>query len=316
MYLGDIYLKNPYLLAAGPAKYGRGYAPHENPLNCLMFKSGLIRPERFGGVMTKTITIDPRAGNYRWYRPDKVLRRIRGGWANRFGWNNIGIREFRDREFPKSGLDNLIPSVGALKSPRELLVMISMLNKLDILAIEWNVSCPHVDIFFRNNMKIYENSLKEMVKASRHPLIVKLGPAGDEKSLDEIARNSGVGRIRMNGGGKLVIIMAQIARQCGVSAVSLINTVSAYIPGFGDCGLSGPIIKRLALETVAQVVRATGMPVIGIGGIETASDCRDFFNAGASAVAFSSVYLPKADIIRHWKRLAVINQMLTEAKER
>jgi dihydroorotate dehydrogenase (NAD+) catalytic subunit len=267
--LNGITVKNPFFIASGPAKYGQGYDWTENPINAFFFKSGLIKPEMFGGMVTKTFTIEPRKGNYSKLKPWQVLKPVRDGWLNRFGWNNCGIGLFINKIYPKVKLNNLIPSIGALKTGREFLIIVDMLNKIDILAIEWNISCPHVDILFRHDLKKLANLFKEAVKRSRHHLIVKLGAIDNP------------------------VTKAKIAEECGIKAVSAINTIPAYYPGFGDCGKSGPAIKETALKTVEQIVKSVNIPVIGGGGIDNMADCQDFFNVGAKAVFFSSVFLTK-----------------------
>jgi len=176
---------------------------------------------------------------------------------------------FINKVYSKIELNNLIPSIGALKTDRELLTMVAMLNKIDVLAVEWNISCPHVDILFRHDLKRLANFSKEAVKLSRHPLIVKLGAIGN------------------------LVTKAKIAEGCDIKAISAINTIPTYYPGFGDCGKSGPAIKETALKTVEQIVKSVNIPVIGGGGIDNMADCQDFINVEAKAVFFSSVFLTK-----------------------
>lgn len=268
--LNGIRVKNRFFIGSGPAKYGNGYNIYENPLNCILFKMGLIKPEIFGGVVTKTITTEPRKGNYRWYKPWKVLRRIQDGYVNRFGWNNCGIKNFVNQVYPAVKLDNLIPSIGALKSPREFLIMIAMLNKINVLAVELNISCPHVKIVFRNDLKKLSRFFTQAVNLSNHPLIVKLG-----------AMDSNLAR------------KAKIAETCGINAISAINTIPVNINGFGICGKSGRGIKEVALSAVSEIADSVDIPIIGGGGIDTENDYHDFFNIGAQAVFFSSMFLAK-----------------------
>ncbi len=77
--LNGIIIKNRFFIGSGPAKYGRGYDWTENPINAFSFKSGLIKPEIFGGVVTKTFTIEPRRGNYSKLKPWQVLKPIQDG---------------------------------------------------------------------------------------------------------------------------------------------------------------------------------------------------------------------------------------------
>ena len=144
--------------------------------------------------------------------------------------------------------------------------MIARVNKIKVLAIELNISCPHVDIVFRHDRKKLQELFTGATQNSRHPIIVKLGPEDD------------------------AIIKAMMAEQAGINAICLINTVPMFIENFGYCGQSGPGIKKIALEKVKKVSSAISIPVIGGGGIMNAEDCREFFNAGAQAVFFASIF--------------------------
>ncbi|MEI6596851.1 MAG: hypothetical protein WCL13_01390, partial [bacterium] len=179
--INGIKVKNPFFIASGPIKYGRGYKIYENPISFMLYGLDYIKPELFGGAITKTLTLAPRRGHYRWYAPWQVLKKLDDGWANRFGWNNCGIDYFIRHEYPKvkNRLDNLIPSIGATKQPEEILEIIKKLNLIKVLAIELNISCPHVDITFRNDRKKLRELFIEAVKLSHYPLLVKIGPEDD-----------------------------------------------------------------------------------------------------------------------------------------
>jgi dihydroorotate dehydrogenase (NAD+) catalytic subunit len=266
--LNGIKVKNRFFIGSGPVKYGQGYRPWENPLSFIVRQTHLLKLDIFGGVVTKTLTLYPRKGNYLWWKPWKVLRPTRGGWYNRFGWNNCGIDYFVSKIYPKIKLNNLIPSIGVfdLNDIDGLLCMLEILNGLDILAVELNTSCPNVDIRLSDDFDTFGDFLTQAVNFSSHPLIVKLG-AGD------------------------AVTKARIAEFCGINALTLINTIPQSVPRFGNCGLSGPKIKSTALKTIKDVKAAVNIPIIGGGGIYTADDCREFFDAGAEAVFFASVFL-------------------------
>ena len=266
--LNGIKVKNRFFIAAGPAKYGRGYKFSENPMSYLFYGLNLVKPELFGGVTTKTLTLLPHLGNYRRYVPRQVLKKLDDGWANRFGWNNCGIDYFVEHKYPKvkNKLSNLIISIGAVNQIEEIFQMIEKINRIKVLAVELNISCPHVKILFRDNRKKLEELFTKTVKLSLHPLIAKLGPEDD------------------------AVVKAIIAEQAGINAVSLINTIPMFIENFGDCGRSGPGIKKIALEKVEEISSAVKIPIIGGGGIMDEADCREFFIAGARAVFFASVF--------------------------
>ena len=73
--LNGIKVKNRFFIASGPAKYGQGYKIYENPLSFLLYRFHRVKPELFGGVVTKTLTLLPRQGNYRWYAAGTSLKK-------------------------------------------------------------------------------------------------------------------------------------------------------------------------------------------------------------------------------------------------
>lgn len=275
--LNGIKMKNRYVIASGPAKNGRGYNIYENPLSFFLYRLGIIKPEIFGAVTTKTITLYPHKGNYRWYAPWRVLKKLDDGWVNRFSWSNQGIYHFLNCEYPaiRKKLDNLIVSLGVFEYLEELYWMIELTNAMDILAIELNLSCPHVDIPYRNDRKMLELMITEAAKRSRHPVIVKLGP---EKNLGQF------------------MMKVIIAERAGAKALCLINTVPTEIPGFGIGGKSGPGIKKVALELIEKTASVANIPIIGGGGITNRDDCAEFFRRGAQAVFFASVFFSNPTI--------------------
>ncbi len=278
--LNGIKVKNRIWLAAGAAGYGGGW-PHEKPL----IKLGLIDFSAFGAVITKTLTPEPRKGNYIdpfefWEKPlwwhychifskerKKVLRKIPGGWLNNMGWWNIGIDYWVERIYPRVRGIAIIPNIGGWVID-DYTKSIQKLNPLKIVAIELNISCHNVE-------KSWEKNPSELIKlftfcreASSHPLIVKLGINCDYLQI------------------------ARIAEYCGINAVSAINSVPDLSGSY-----SGPGIKPLALKAVADVKKATKLPVVGGGGIASWKDCREFFEVGADAVTLGSGFL---SLTRFW----------------
>jgi len=214
-------------MASGPVKYGRGYEIYENPFNFFSFRLGLIKPEIFGGVVSKTFTLESR-DKYFWHRPRRVLRPIFDGFKlvgfyNRFRLHNPGLPVFIKNFFPYINLDNLVISIGSTDDPEKLIIMIKMLNRIEILATEINLDCPSVDKCF-SDKKILREILRKIVECSRHPVITKLGATDNP---------------------------------------------------------------------VNQIANAVNIPVIGIGGIYSLEDCQEFFQAGAKAVGFCSVFFTK-----------------------
>jgi dihydroorotate dehydrogenase (NAD+) catalytic subunit len=142
-----------------------------------------------------------------------------------------------------------------------------------IAAYELNVSCPnvHSGLIVGESPSEAEALVARLRPLTERPLIVKLTP--NTACPDEVAR---------------------AVESTGADAVSLINTLKAMAidpatgrPWLGarTGGLSGPAIRPIALAQVATVAEAVTVPLIGMGGIESGADARDFLNAGASIVA-------------------------------
>lgn len=272
--LNGIKVKNRIWLAAGAAGYGEGW-PHERPL----IKLGLIDFTVFGAVITKTMTLEPRRGNYIdpfefWERPllwhychifskerKRVLKKTPGGWINNLSWWNAGIDHWIDKVYPKLGEVSIIPNIGGFVA-EHFTASIQKLNPLEITAIEINVSCPNVEHPLTKNPSELVGIFTFCKESSRHPLIVKLGIDSD------------------------YLRIAEIAEYCGFSAISAINSV----PALGG-GYSGPAIKPIALKAVQELKKTVKIPVIGGGGIASQKDCREFFEAGADAVTLGSGFM-------------------------
>ncbi|MFW6090570.1 MAG: dihydroorotate dehydrogenase [Actinomycetota bacterium] len=243
--------------------------------------------ERFGAVTTRTLTRQPRAGNFtlredwtlrefpellRLYRG--ALRRVEGGWVNAFGWSNIGIDAYFDEYFPRTQHLNRIVSLGGF-SAEEFGSLIEVVNTRarpgEIAAVELNVSCHNVNFPFE---AIVEDVLTTVVPLSTHPVILKLSPDAD------------------------YLEQARLAERHGVAALTAINSVRALTldPRTGRPqlrnrygSLSGPAIKPIGLRVVAEL-RDEGitLPIIATAGIRTLEDCKEFFAAGADAVSLGS----------------------------
>lgn len=242
--------------------------------------------KRFGAVTIRTLTLEPRAGHFtlkddwklwelpvlfRCYR--QALRPIDGGWLNSFGWCNIGIERYFQEYYPRTGHLNRIISLGGFGSD-EFCRLVQYVNERaspgDIAAVEFNISCHNVNF---DLSAIVEDVLRRAVKLSHHPVILKLSP--DYSYLDH----------------------ARLAEEYGVSALSCMNTVKGLRlnPRTGQPllknafgGMSGRAIKPIGLRMVAELRRLTRLPILAGGGIHNYDDCREYFYAGADAVALGS----------------------------
>jgi dihydroorotate dehydrogenase (NAD+) catalytic subunit len=255
--LAGLKLKNPVLAASGTFGYGTEYGR-------------LADPRKFGAVITKTITLAPRAGN----KPPRVYETA-SGMLNSIGLANVGAEAFLRNKLPRIARKDVVVIANiAGSSMEEYVELARRLNgEKRIAALELNVSCPNVKeggVAFGSDPSTAARLTGLVKKAYRKPLIVKLSP-----NVADIAA------------------MARAVEDSGADAVSLINTLYGMAvdarkqrPVLGNItgGLSGPAIKPVALYNVYKACRAISIPVIGLGGIVTAEDAVEFMLAGASAV--------------------------------
>ncbi len=258
-----IRLANPVMTASGTFGYGREYARFF-PLN------------RLGAIVTKGITLEPRAGN-----PAPRVVETPAGMLNSIGLENPGVDRFVADELPflrEAGAPVIVNVSG--HSPDEYGEVSARIDgHPGIAALEINVSCPNVD---QGGMAfgVDSRAVAEVVSTCRRqtglPLIVKLTP--NVTSLIPVAR---------------------AAADAGADALSLINTllgmvidVEARRPVLarGSGGMSGPAVRPVAVRAVHEVAGAVTLPVIGLGGIATAEDALQFIMAGASAVAVGTAF--------------------------
>lgn len=255
--LGRLGLKNPVLVASGTFGNVREMA-------------GFVRLERLGGVIPKTVTLRPRAGNA---TPRTV--ETASGLLNAIGLDNDGLDHFRAHHLPylrTVGTAAIVNIAG--EDEDQFVAMAETLGgESGIDAIELNVSCPNVSRGL--DLGIDPASVGRLVRRVRaacpSPVIAKLTPNVTD-----------------------IVAIAEAAADAGADAVSLVNTFRGLVVDWRSRrpvlandvgGLSGPAIKPLALRMVWDVARARpDLPVIGIGGIATADDALEFLVAGASAV--------------------------------
>ncbi len=256
--LNGLELKNPIMTASGTYGYASEY-------------NDFIDVSNLGAVVTKAISLYPRAGN-------KHLRitETKAGMINSIGLENVGIEKFIEIKLPELKENNIDFVMNVAGSTLDEYVKVAKIcDENNIKAIELNVSCPNVKagcLEFGTD----ENSLYELVSAVRAVyngfLIVKLTP--NVTSIEKLG------------------IAAQKA---GANALSAINTLKGtsikidFIKGkfyktIVQGGYSGIGIKPVAVGAVSRLVKAVDIPVIGMGGIETLDDVLEFFAAGAEAV--------------------------------
>jgi dihydroorotate dehydrogenase (NAD+) catalytic subunit len=284
--LGRLSLANPVLVASGTFGYVREM-------------QGFVRLERLGGVIPKTVTFHPRAGN-----PTPRTVETPSGLLNAIGLDNDGIAHFRRHHLPylRTVGSAVIANIAG-EDEDEFVAMAAMLgSEPGLAAIELNISCPNVSRGL--DLGIDPIAVGKLVHRVREscplPIIAKLTPNVTD-----------------------IVAVAAAAADAGADAVSLINTVRGMavdwrkrrpILAYDVGGLSGPAIKPIALRMVWEVAKALpALPLIGIGGIATADDALDFLVAGASAiqVGTATFYDPPVservldDLIHHLKEAGI-----------
>jgi dihydroorotate dehydrogenase (NAD+) catalytic subunit len=255
--LGRLALRNPVLVASGTFGYVREM-------------TGFVPIERLGGVIPKTVTARPRAGN-----PTPRTVETPAGLLNAIGLDNDGLDHFIEHHLPY--LRTVGTAVIANIAGEDEDQFVTMAERLGrepgLAAVELNVSCPNVTHGL--DLGIDPDAVRRLCRRVREacplPSIAKLTPNVTD-----------------------IVAIARAAAEGGADAVSLVNTFQGMAVDWrrrrpilaNDVGgLSGPAIKPLALRMVWQVARALpGLPVIGIGGIGNADDALEFLVAGASAI--------------------------------
>ncbi len=235
-----------------------------------VFGEALLDDFPFSAFVSKTITLEPRAGN-----PPPRIFETPSGMINSIGLPNKGLHGFLDQDLPilaELSVPLVVSVMGT--SHRDFARLVEgVASRAEVAALELNVSCPNVESGLVIGQQPEETlALIQAVRPlTAKPLIVKLTPNVAEPA--EVAR---------------------AAEEGGADAMSLVNTLraAAIDPatlepwlGAGRGGLSGPAIKPFALGQVGDVAAAVSVPVIGMGGIESGADALEFLVAGATAVA-------------------------------
>ena len=256
--VAGIQLKNPVIAASGTFGYGIEF-------------EDVVHLDKLGGFVVKGLSREPMAGH-----PPPRLYETAAGMLNAIGLQNIGARAFVKEKLPalrrKKNIVIFANVFGYTREDYESTIQI--LNEGEgISAYELNVSCPNTaegGIQFGSDPRQLDEVVSTAKRATRRPLIVKLSP-----NVTSIAQ------------------MARVAQDAGADAISLVNTFVAMAidtetrkPRISNvtAGLSGPAIKPIAVRMVYDAAHAVEIPVIGMGGISTATDVVEFMLAGASAV--------------------------------
>ena len=290
--LSGIPLRNPVLLAAGTAGYTDEMAD-------------ALDLSRVGGMVTKSITAEARAGNETWR-----VAEVPGGMLNAIGLANVGAERFRTEHAPRiAPVPATVFGSIAGHSTEDYLAVARMFDAIDTIpAVEINVSCPNVEA--GAGFGESPDALADLIGAirpalTRTRLIAKLPPA-----------HSG------DGASAMIVTLARAAIDAGADALTIANTVPAmaidpktrtprlaHVTG----GLSGPavhpIIVRLVHLAYQHMAREAGAPIIAAGGVISWRDAAEFILAGATAVQMGTALFadPRAPLrvvkgLDHWVR--------------
>ncbi len=251
-------LKNPIIPASGC--FGFGYEFSEvYDINCL------------GSISLKGTTKEARYGN-----PLPRIAECPKGIINAIGLQNPGVDKVISEEIPhlmQFYNDKVIANVGGHSLEEYTTTVAKFNNCNDVFAVELNVSCPNVvggGMAFGTDTKTLGNLVKSVKDVSTKPIIVKLSPNVTD-----------------------IVSLAKAAEDNGADGLSLINTLVGMrldlktgkpIISVKKGGYSGPAIFPVALRMVYEVANATNLPIIGMGGISSASDVVEMMSAGATAV--------------------------------
>jgi dihydroorotate dehydrogenase (NAD+) catalytic subunit len=256
--LPGLKLKNPIMPASGCFGFGKEYSQFYD-LSVL------------GAIMIKATTVEPRFGN-----PTPRVAETSAGMLNAIGLQNPGLDKVMSEELPR--LENydvpIIANVAGTTEEDYIEVARRISKAPNVQALELNISCPNVKkggITFGTVPEIAKQLTYKVKQVSEVPVYVKLSPNVTD-----------------------IVEMAKAVEAGGADGLTMINTLVGMrldlktgrpILANRTGGLSGPAIKPVAIRMIYEVSQVVNIPIIGMGGIESAQDVVEFFYAGASAVA-------------------------------
>ncbi|MDG4507723.1 dihydroorotate dehydrogenase [Streptococcus suis] len=259
--LPGLDLKNPIIPASGCFGFGQEYADYYD-LNQL------------GSIMIKATTRHPRYGN-----ATPRVAETPAGMLNAIGLQNPGVDVVLSEKLP--WLEQHFPDLPIIAnvagfSNEEYAYVSGKISKApNVKAIELNISCPNVDhgnngLLIGQVPELAYQAVKAAVEASSVPVYVKLTPSVAD-----------------------ITLLAKAAEDAGATGLTMINTLVGMrfnlktrqpILANGTGGMSGPAVFPVALKLIRQVAQMTDLPIIGMGGVDTADKAIEMMVAGASAV--------------------------------
>ncbi|MDQ4708139.1 dihydroorotate dehydrogenase [Bacillus subtilis] len=256
--LPGLDLKNPIIPASGCFGFGKEFSCFYD-LSCL------------GAIMIKATTKEPRFGN-----PTPRVAETGAGMLNAIGLQNPGLDSVLLNELPwLEQFDTPIIANVAGSQVEDYVEVAEHISKApNVHALELNISCPNVKtggIAFGTNPQMAADLTKAVKEVSDVPVYVKLSP--NVANITEIAL-----AIEEAGADGLTMINTLIGMRLDLKTG---KPILANKTG----GLSGPAVKPVAIRMVYEVSQMVNIPIIGMGGVQTAEDALEFLLAGASAVA-------------------------------
>ncbi|HFU4082600.1 TPA: dihydroorotate dehydrogenase [Streptococcus suis] len=259
--LPGLDLKNPIIPASGCFGFGQEYADYYD-LNQL------------GSIMIKVTTRHPRYGN-----ATPRVAETPAGMLNAIGLQNPGVEAVLSEKLP--WLEQHFPDLPIIAnvagfSNEEYAYVSGKISKApNVKAIELNISCPNVDhgnngLLIGQVPELAYQAVKAAVETSSVPVYVKLTPSVAD-----------------------ITLLAKAAEDAGASGLTMINTLVGMrfnlknrqpILANGTGGMSGPAVFPIALKLIRQVAQMTNLPIIGMGGVDSADKALEMMIAGASAI--------------------------------
>lgn len=256
--LPGLSLKNPIMPASGCFGFGKEYAK-------------LYDLSKLGAIMIKATTVEPRFGN-----PTPRVAETSSGMLNAIGLQNPGLQKVMSEELPwLEQYDTPIIANVAGSVVEDYIEVAKEISKAkNVHALELNISCPNVKtggIAFGTIPEVAADVTRKVKEVSEVPVYVKLSPNVSN-----------------------IVEMAKAVDAAGADGLTMINTLLGMrldlktgIPILANRsgGLSGPAIKPVAIRMIYEVSQQVSIPIIGMGGVQSAEDVIEYFYAGASAVA-------------------------------
>ncbi|HKV27294.1 MAG TPA: dihydroorotate dehydrogenase [Candidatus Acidoferrales bacterium] len=260
--IGSLLLSNPVIAASGTFGYGVEFA-HLVDLNSL------------GGIVVKGLSAQPMAG-----APGPRLCETPGGMLNAVGLQNIGVRAFVAEKLPELRKYQMAVIANVFgHTVAEYVEVIGVLEEAEgVAAYELNISCPNVE-HGGAEFGLDPASTTEVVTAARRaakrPLWVKLAPNADVQAVARAAET----------GGADALTVANTYPAMSIDPLSGRSRLGRLTGG-----LSGPAIRPITLRLVYELSRAVKLPIIGLGGIETAENAVEYLMAGATAIQVGTAH--------------------------